>query len=53
MSFFTEIRTAARKRADYTRTLSALSKMPQSTVADLGLEGEDLRDVARKAVYGA
>ncbi len=52
MSFFNEIRTAARKRSQYNRTLTALSKMPRATAADLGLDGEDLRDVARKAVYG-
>ncbi|MEM0946773.1 MAG: hypothetical protein AAGK37_05175 [Pseudomonadota bacterium] len=52
MSFFNDIRTAARKRSDYSRTLSALSRMPQSTVSDLGLEGKDLRDIARRAVYG-
>ncbi len=52
MSFFNEIRTAARKRAEYSRTLTALSSLPRATASDLGLDGEDLRAVARRAVYG-
>ncbi len=52
MSMFADFRNAAKKRAEYNRTLTALSQMSRTTAADLGLEGQNLRDVAHRAVYG-
>ena len=52
MSMFNSLRTAARKRADYNRTVAELSRMSKSAAIDLGIDGRDIRDVAARAVYG-
>ena len=52
MNLFADIRIAARIHADYRRTLSALADLPAAVRADIGLDGQDLRTVAQKAVYG-
>lgn len=52
-SIFTQIRTAAAKRAAYNRTVSELSSMPtELAIEDLGLFPGDAHKIARKAVYG-
>lgn len=38
---------------DYRRTIAELEKLNAAQLADLGLSRKDIRDVARRAVYGA
>ena len=44
---------AARRHADYRRTLAELRSMPTTTMADLGLTPADFPRLAREAIYGA
>ena len=46
------LKTAARKRADYRRTVAELSRLSPAAAADLGLDREEVRRVAQRAVYG-
>lgn len=52
-SFVSQVRTAARKRRAYMRTLSELRQLPQDTRRDLDLGTDELRSIAHRAVYGA
>ena len=41
-----------KKRRAYNRTLNELRRLPLDTRLDLDIYGGDIRDIARKAVYG-
>lgn len=47
-----QIRTAARKRAEYHRTLAELKTMPVDTMIDLDLAPNEFPKIAHDAVYG-
>ncbi|WP_238547578.1 hypothetical protein [Meridianimarinicoccus roseus] len=51
-AIITQIRTAARKRAEYNRTLAELQSMPLGTMIDFDLGPNDLPKLAHTAVYG-
>lgn len=52
-SIIAQLRTAARKRAAYNRTVAELSAVStERAVEDLGFFPEDAAQMARKAVYG-
>lgn len=53
MTMFDRIRTAARKRTAYRRTVAALEAMPLHVALDLDIYRGDAARIARKAVYGA
>jgi uncharacterized protein YjiS (DUF1127 family) len=46
------LRTAAAKRAAYTRTVHEIENMPLDVALDLGIFREDASRIAYKAVYG-
>lgn len=48
MTFMTELK----KRADYHRTVRALSNLPIDTALDLDINPRDAKSIARRAVYG-
>ena len=50
-SMFTKLRTAARKHAEYRATVDALSRMPRATAQDLNIHQDDIKRLARQAVY--
>jgi len=50
--FVTRIRTAARKRAEYNRTMAELRSMPLDTMIDLDIAPNEFDRIARQAVYG-
>ncbi|MCA8880948.1 MAG: hypothetical protein KDA73_13560 [Rhodobacteraceae bacterium] len=52
-TFGTRLKAAARKHAEYRRTLTELRAMPLSTMLDLDLAPNDLPRIAHDAVYGA
>ena len=52
-AFIDQLRTAARKRAAYNRTIAELSTLPLNVALDLDIYHGDARAIARKAVYGA
>ncbi|SDW51953.1 DUF1127 domain-containing protein [Celeribacter indicus] len=52
MTMFLSLRTAARKRAAYRRTLAELDALPARTKADLALDHGRACALARAAVYG-
>ncbi|WP_198671185.1 hypothetical protein [Oceanibium sediminis] len=47
------LKTSARKRRAYNRTVAALSAMNIDTRLDLDIYEGDIRKIARNAVYGA
>ncbi|NNF25169.1 MAG: hypothetical protein HKN63_10265 [Rhodobacteraceae bacterium] len=51
-SIVAELKTAAQKRAAYTRTVHELQSMPLNTALDLGIFREDAAKIAKRAVYG-
>lgn len=53
MTLIQSIRGAARRRAAYRRTVAELSALPLDTALDLNIPREDVRRIARRAVYGA
>ncbi|WP_164870791.1 hypothetical protein [Mesobaculum littorinae] len=52
MKLFTTLRSAARRRAAYNRTVAELSNMSVDTALDLNIFHEDVHSIARRAVYG-
>lgn len=53
-TIFTQIRTAAAKRAAYNRTVAELSNMDaRIAIEDLGIYPGDAQKIAKRAVYGA
>jgi len=52
MAFFTDIKTAAKKRAEYRRTLNELRTMPRDTMIDLDMAPNEFERIAHRAVYG-
>ncbi len=50
--FLTQLRSAAAKRAAYTRTVREIKNMPLSVAIDLGIYPPDARKIASEAVYG-
>lgn len=48
-----QVRTAARKRRAYMRTVSELRQLPLDAQLDLDLYAGDIRRIAHRAVYGA
>lgn len=52
MSLIAQLRTAARRRAAYRRTLFELRGVPSHLAEDLGIYPGDARRLAREAVYG-
>jgi len=52
MALFTDIKTAARKRAEYRRTLNELRSMPLETMIDLDMAPNEFERIAHRAVYG-
>ncbi len=52
MTILQDLRTAMRKRAAYSRTVSALRAMPLDVALDLDIFREDAPRIARRAVYG-
>jgi uncharacterized protein YjiS (DUF1127 family) len=53
MTFISTLKSAAQKRAAYSRTVAELQSMPLDVALDLGIYQGDVRKIARKAVYGA
>jgi hypothetical protein len=47
-----QLKSAARKRAAYLRTVHEIETMPLDVALDLDLFREDARQIARRAVYG-
>ncbi|WP_227270574.1 hypothetical protein [Roseobacter weihaiensis] len=47
-----DLKSAARKRAEFNRTYLELRYMPRNTAIDLGLFPEDAYEVAYASVYG-
>ena len=41
-----------KKRRSYNRTMRELSRLPLDTALDLDIYAGDIRDIARRAVYG-
>ncbi len=52
MSLITQLRTAARKRVAYKRTVRELRGIPLHLVEDLGIYPGDEKRLARQAIYG-
>jgi uncharacterized protein YjiS (DUF1127 family) len=52
MSLISQLRTAARKRAAYKRTVRELRGIPLHLVEDLGIYPGDETRLARQAIYG-
>jgi hypothetical protein len=48
MNFLIDIK----KRADYHRTVRALSRLPIDTALDLDIYSGDIKAIAHRAVYG-
>lgn len=48
-----QLRTAARNRAAYLRTVAELSQLSLDTRLDLDIYVGDVRRIAHRAVYGA
>ncbi|MEM6635289.1 MAG: hypothetical protein AAF667_05295 [Pseudomonadota bacterium] len=49
---FSRLRSAARKRAEYRRTFDELARLPRQSAEDLGIDPQNIREVAHRAVYG-
>ncbi len=47
-----DIRSAARRRAEYRRTLRELRSMPLQTMIDFDIDPNQFDRMAREAVYG-
>ncbi len=52
MTLVAQLRAAARKRADYRRTLHELRGIPAHLSEDLGIFPGDAEVLARRAIYG-
>jgi uncharacterized protein YjiS (DUF1127 family) len=52
-TFISTVKTAAQKRAAYSRTVAELQSLPLDVALDLGIYRGDARRIARMAVYGA
>ena len=52
MNVIERLKTAARRRAAYNRTLYELETMPLDVAIDLDLYPGDFRKIAHRAVYG-
>jgi hypothetical protein len=52
MDIIARLRSAARKRAVYARTVAELEAMPLDVALDLDMFREDARKTAHRAVYG-
>ncbi len=53
MAFFSNLRLAAKKRADYNRTVAEISGLPvELAVEDLGIYPSDAHKIALRTVYG-
>nr|WP_319246566.1 hypothetical protein [uncultured Celeribacter sp.] len=52
MKVFASLKNAAQKRAAYRRTLAELDALPQKVKADLNMDYDRARSVARQAIYG-
>ena len=52
MQVIERLKTAARQRAAYNRTISELESMPLDVALDLDLYPGDFRKIAHRAVYG-
>ena len=52
MSIYTTLKTAARKRAAYNRTVREIESMPLDVALDLGIYRGDAHRIAMEAVYG-
>lgn len=48
----TQIREAARKRAEYRQTVAELARIDIDTALDLDIYHGDIERIARQAVYG-
>ncbi|WP_116132567.1 DUF1127 domain-containing protein [Tropicimonas sp. IMCC34043] len=53
MTFFETIRSFAAKRAHYARTIRELRSMSNGVARDLGINRDDVANIAYRAVYGA
>jgi hypothetical protein len=53
MTFISTLKTAAQKRAAYSRTVAELESLPLDVALDLDIYKGDARQIARRAVYGA
>lgn len=51
-TFVARLKTAAQKRAAYSRTVHELSNLPLETALDLDIYPGDAAKIARRAVYG-
>lgn len=52
MTFLSRLKDAARKRAEYRRTVEELSRMSVATAIDLDIYHGDIDKIAHRAVYG-
>lgn len=52
-SMYETLKTAARKRAAYNRTVREIESLPANVAHDLGIFPGDARSLARRAVYGS
>lgn len=52
MTFISRLRLAARKRAEYHRTVAELRRLPIDTALDLDIYRGDAERIASRAVYG-
>ena len=52
MSIFGNMRAAARKRADYNRTVREIEGLTDREAHDLGISRSDARQIAWTTVYG-
>ena len=52
MSLFSQLRTAVRNRAAYSRTVFELRGIPTQMAEDIGIYPGDEARLARQAVYG-
>ena len=53
MSFISTLKTAAQRRAAYSRTVAELENLPLDVALDLDIHRGDARRIAHRAVYGA
>jgi uncharacterized protein YjiS (DUF1127 family) len=52
MTFFEKVRSGYEKRRLYNRTVAEIESLPRDVAADLGIQPENARVIARQAVYG-
>jgi uncharacterized protein YjiS (DUF1127 family) len=51
MNIISTLKSAAQKRAAYSRTVAELQRLPLDVALDLGIHRGDARRIARMAVY--